>query len=139
MKINAFQIKNYRSIVDSRKCYLSPDFITALIGQNESGKTSVLEALRSFYEGVITDDVLRSDLTFPEITCTFTLDSNKKINDSIDLATIPEELHNVITSKREVSITRKWQNTNQSIIFVAENELFEYYKCLENLLFLHFY
>ena len=77
MKIIAFQIKNYRSIIDSRKCYLSPDYITALIGQNESGKTSVLEALRSFYEGNITDDVLRSDLTFPEIICTFKLDDGK--------------------------------------------------------------
>ena len=131
MKINAFQIKNYRSIVDSRKCYLSPDYITALIGQNESGKTSVLEALRSFYEGTITDDVLRSDLTFPEITCTFTLDSNKKLNDYIDLAIIPQELHTMITSRTEVAVTRKWLNSRQSIIIVAEAEISDYYNGLE--------
>jgi AAA15 family ATPase/GTPase len=107
MKIIAFQIKNYRSIVNSGKCYLSPDYITALIGQNESGKTSVLEALRSFYEGNITDDVLRSDLTFPEITCTFQLDKQAKPGDYIDLAYFPAELQAIISSKKEISIRRK--------------------------------
>ena len=77
MKIRAFQIRNYRSIVDTGKCYLSYDNITALIGQNESGKTSVLEALRSFYKGQITDDVLRSDQSFPEIACVFELEAEK--------------------------------------------------------------
>jgi predicted ATP-dependent endonuclease of OLD family len=132
MKISAFHIKNYRSIIDSGTCYLSPDYITALIGQNESGKTSVLEALRSFYEGVITDDVLRSDLTFPNITCTFSLDENHELGDYLDMVRLPVELHTVISTKKEVSIRRAWHNAKSSTISIAEHEIIELYNELEN-------
>ncbi len=132
MKISAFQIKNYRSIIHSGKCYLSPDYITALIGQNESGKTSVLEALKSFYEGFITDDVLRSDMTFPEITCTFLLDESKELGDYFDMTRLPAELHTVISTKTEFSITRRWINARISVITLAESEITEYYNDLEN-------
>jgi predicted ATP-dependent endonuclease of OLD family len=132
MKISAFQIKNYRSIVDSGKCYLSPDFITALIGQNQSGKTSVLEALRSFYEGHITDDVLRSDLTFPEITCTFLFDENKKPGDFIDLTGLPAELHEKFSAKKEIVLKRSWLNAHKSIITIAEPEILDFYELLKS-------
>jgi len=71
MKISAFRIRNFRSIVDTGWQNLSPDNITCLIGQNESGKTSVLEGLKAFYGGTISEDVLRSDLSMPEISCRF--------------------------------------------------------------------
>ncbi|MBK8882830.1 MAG: AAA family ATPase [Bacteroidales bacterium] len=58
MKLTAFRIKNFRSIVDTGWQNLSPDNITCLIGQNESGKTSVLEALKIFNSGIISEDVL---------------------------------------------------------------------------------
>jgi len=45
MKLLAFQIRNFRSIVDSGWIPLSQDGITAFVGQNESGKSSVLDAL----------------------------------------------------------------------------------------------
>lgn len=45
MKISAFRIRSFRSIVDSGWVKLSPDGITAFVGQNESGKSSILEAL----------------------------------------------------------------------------------------------
>ncbi len=131
MKISSFQIKNYRSIVDSGKCLLSPDYITALIGQNESGKTSVLEALRSFYEGYITDDVLRSDLTFPEIICTFNLDEGKELGNYIDMNRLPQELRPVISSKKEVSVKRIWLNSRTNFISIAEEEILDFYKQLE--------
>jgi predicted ATP-dependent endonuclease of OLD family len=132
MKISAFQIKNYRSIVDSDKCYLSPDNITALIGQNESGKTSVLEALKSFYEGIITDDVLRSDLTFPEITCVFLLDENKTLGDYIDIASLPAELRTAIYSNKEIAIKRKWLNARKSNITIDVAEIVAFYELLES-------
>ncbi|MFO7371095.1 MAG: AAA family ATPase [Bacteroidales bacterium] len=131
MKISAFQIKNYRSIVDSGRCYLSPDYITALIGQNESGKTSVLEALRSFYEGSITDDVLRSDLTFPEITCTFQLEDKSRPSDYLNLSGFPDELQKTISSKTEISITRKWLDSRKNIIAVNEPEITHFFQHLD--------
>ncbi|HJZ39499.1 MAG TPA: AAA family ATPase [Bacteroidales bacterium] len=127
MKIRAFQIKNYRSIVDSGKCHLSRDNITAIIGQNESGKTSVLEALRSFYEGHISDDVLRSDLTFPEISCVFEMEE-ARIDQLINLSFMPPELHDILKAKSEVALSRKWLNARKNIISIAEPEILSYYE-----------
>ncbi|RTQ33955.1 hypothetical protein EJP69_16490 [Variovorax gossypii] len=45
MKIVAFRVTNFRSIVDTGRIQLSGDNITALVGQNESGKSAVLDAL----------------------------------------------------------------------------------------------
>ncbi|MCU1617912.1 MAG: hypothetical protein JWO98_5452 [Frankiales bacterium] len=45
MKLISFRIKNFRSIADSGKVPFSPDGITVFVGQNESGKSSVLDAL----------------------------------------------------------------------------------------------
>ncbi len=67
MRLAEFYIRNFRSIVDTGWNSLSSDNITSLIGQNESGKTSVLEALYSFYDGTISEDILRSDMSMPEV------------------------------------------------------------------------
>lgn len=57
MKLVAFRIFNFRSIVDSGWVEFSPDNVTVLVGQNESGKTSVLSALHSVLGGAnITPD-----------------------------------------------------------------------------------
>jgi predicted ATP-dependent endonuclease of OLD family len=122
MKINAFQIRNYRSIVDTGKCYLSYDNITALIGQNESGKTSVLEALRSFYKGQITDDVLRSDQSFPEIACVFEHET-EKIEKIVDMGRIPEALREYLLTKTELTIVRKWTDARKNLIYISEPEI----------------
>ena len=83
MKIKSFRIKNYRSIEDSGICYLSGDNVTILAGKNESGKTSILEALEDFD----TDRQIRNEAVplhdieaIPEIALTFELD-DKKINE----------------------------------------------------------
>ena len=44
----AFRIRDFRSIRDSGICHLSADRITVLAGQNESGKSAILYALRDF-------------------------------------------------------------------------------------------
>lgn len=129
MKIRAFHIKNYRSIVDSGWCYLSHDNITALIGQNESGKTSILESLHSFFEGNIHDDVLRSDQTFPEITCMFEFE-DEKLKDLIDISKIPPELQDSFQKKREIKLIRKWIDAKTGVIEIAENEIIKYYQNL---------
>lgn len=45
MRITSIRIRNFRSIMDSGWVPLSPDGITVFVGQNESGKTSILDAL----------------------------------------------------------------------------------------------
>ncbi len=51
MKLIKFRIQNYKSIKDSGWCDLDSDLIV-LAGKNESGKTSILEALRDFNTNV---------------------------------------------------------------------------------------
>jgi len=48
MRPLGFRIWDFKSIRDSGYCSLSEDGITAIAGQNESGKTSLLTALRDF-------------------------------------------------------------------------------------------
>jgi len=69
MKILAFKISNFRSIVDSRWISLSLDGITVFVGQNESGKTSVLEALHRALSSIRpTEDDIRSSGELPKVS-----------------------------------------------------------------------
>ncbi len=49
ISIEKFRILNYKSIKDSGDCYLS-DNVTIFAGKNESGKSSILEALEDFHK-----------------------------------------------------------------------------------------
>jgi predicted ATPase len=44
MRLIAFHVQNYKTIVDSGRVEVRPD-VTCLLGQNESGKSSVLQAI----------------------------------------------------------------------------------------------
>lgn len=82
MKIKKFRIKNYKSIVDTGDCWLE-EGLTVFAGKNESGKTSILEALEDFNVGRKIDErakPLSNDELVPEITILFTL-SKEKINE----------------------------------------------------------
>ncbi len=105
MRLLAFRIKNFRSIVDTGWQDLSPDNVTCLIGQNESGKTSVLEALEAFYSGVISEDVLRSDMSLPEISCRFIIPKGWLLEVTGNPG---EELKELLSGLTELELTRKW-------------------------------
>lgn len=105
MRLKAFRIKNFRSILDTGWQNLSPDNVTCLIGQNESGKTSVLEALEAFHTGIISEDVLRSDLSLPEISCRFTISKGWLLQ----ITENPEnELKELLSGLGEVELIRTW-------------------------------
>lgn len=75
MRIIKFRIKNYRAIQDSGDCYLA-SAVTVLAGKNESGKTSILEALEDFDVDRPIRDIARpldDDDALPEVTITFEL------------------------------------------------------------------
>jgi predicted ATP-dependent endonuclease of OLD family len=118
MQLSEFKIKNFRSIIDSGWNSLSSDNITALIGQNESGKTSVLEALCSFYEGSISEDVLRSDLSQPEVYCSFNLNETDPA-EFIDISRMPAEVMTAIKSQKKVVLRRKWHADMTSQVFLS--------------------
>lgn len=105
MRLLSFRIKNFRSILDTDWQDLSPDNVTCLIGQNESGKTSILEALEAFYSGKISEDVLRSDMTLPEISCRFGIPEGwlLKITENPG-----DELKELLADLTHVELTRRW-------------------------------
>ena len=128
MKLNAFRIKNFRSIVDTGWQNISPDNITCLIGQNESGKTSVLEGLKVFYSGIISEDVLRSDLSLPEVSCRFTVPECWLIKITDNPGT---ELKELLSGLTHVELTRSWIADLSSVINVS-GEISEYLDSLED-------
>ena len=107
---------------------LSPDNITCLIGQNESGKTSVLEGLRAFYTGTISEDVLRSDLSLPEISCRFVIQEGWLVKITDNPGT---ELKELLAGLDHLELTRYWQEDFSSIVKVS-GEISQYLDSLED-------
>jgi predicted ATP-binding protein involved in virulence len=128
MKLKAFRIRNFRSIVDTGWQNISPDNITCLIGQNESGKTSVLEGLKVFYSGVISEDVLRSDLSLPEVSCRFNIPDGWLLKVTENPGTELKELLSGLTS---IELSRNWIADLSSVISVG-GEISQYLDSLEN-------
>jgi len=116
MKLVAFRIKNFRSITDTGWQSLSPDNVTCLIGQNESGKTSILEALKVFYTGIISEDVLRSDLSLPEVNCRFKIPEGWLLSKT-DNPT--PELRELLSRLDNIELTRAWIADLSSVIKVS--------------------
>lgn len=128
VKISAFRIRNFRSIVDTGWQSLSPDNITCLIGQNESGKTSVLEGLKAFYGGTISEDVLRSDLSMPEISCRFSF----KKGWLLDITDNPgTEMKELLSELDHLELKRCWIADFSSVVIVS-GEISQYLDSLEN-------
>lgn len=128
IKLSAFRIRNFRSIVDTGWQNLSPDNITCLIGQNESGKTSVLEGLKAFYTGTISEDVLRSDLSLPEISCRFVIKEGWLLKITDNPGT---ELRELLGGLDHLELTRYWQEDFSSIVAVS-GEISQYLDSLED-------
>ncbi len=107
MKFISFRIHNFRSIKDSGWNELSPDNITGIIGQNESGKTSILEALSSFYSGTVSEDVLRGDMSIPVVSCCFEID-HRLISKLLNEKELPVGVFKQIKSSKSLCLTRIW-------------------------------
>ena len=131
MKLTAFRIKNFRSIKDTGWHELAYDNITCLIGQNESGKTSILEGLKAFYDGLLIEDMLRSDLTLPLVTCKFNF-TIAEFENQIDMNRIHPDVKEKLGSLESISISRMWDE-DMSSYFMCGEELMEYFKAEEDL------
>ncbi len=141
MQLIGFRIQNFRSIVDTGWQQLAHDNITSLIGQNESGKTSILEGLKAFHDGQLIEDMLRSDLSLPRVSCQFKF-SPKEMEQHFNLKKLDPKVRKVLGSLENISITRVWEDDmdsytemgaeleeiygeNQEIVTQRENMLLE--------------
>jgi predicted ATPase len=82
MRLISFRIKNFRSIIDSKNVPFSSDGVTVFVGQNESGKSSVLDALYfALSPAHLSEDDIRigADLPSIELKAEFTFDEVKEI------------------------------------------------------------
>lgn len=132
MKLIAFRIKNFRSIVDTDWCNLSEDNITGLIGQNESGKTAILEALYSFDSENISEDDLRSGSELPEVSCSFSLDETE-FNEIFKDRFFPKNLIKKIKSKKyRVNLTRVWETKDSNKLVLEDRELVSFFEYDQN-------
>lgn len=123
MKLKSFRISNYKSIVDSGECRLSDhDNITVIAGQNESGKSSILQALRDFENGEINAESLRDDELNPSITCTF-CEVGKDFDDTemFEEVEMPEQVIKLLKSLYEVEITKTLDEDGQMITNLSKD------------------
>ncbi len=126
MWFKQFKIKNYRSIIKTGWQDLASDNITGLIGQNESGKTSILEALSSFYTGIISDDILRSDLSLPEVACSFSV-SPAEIKKIFPDKKVPAKILEIVSSTEQITLTRSWNADKSSFLSFGDEAVCSYY------------
>lgn len=122
MKLQAFKIKNYRSIKDSGWQNFSPDGITGLIGQNEAGKTTILEALYGFSTAEITEDVVRSDGSMPEVSLSFAVTWDE-VKDMFPDNTLPKGLAKFINEKIRINLTRVWTEVSAKGNLILEEQV----------------
>ena len=125
MQLVSFRIQNFRSIVDTGYHALAHDNITSLIGQNESGKTSILEALKAFHDGRLIEDMLRSDLSLPVVSCKFSF-AFADIENYINKRRLNPEIRKLISTVETVSLTRRWIDDMDSQMAMGD-ELQEVY------------
>lgn len=130
MKLLSFRIFNYRSIIDSNWCELSSDNITGIIGQNESGKTSVLEALKSFHSGVVSEDIIRSDLSKPKVSCCFTI-IPEKFEEVLSEKFLPDGILKHVRKTGKLCLTRHWDYRLRSVVELGGKEVSEFYRIHE--------
>lgn len=98
MKLKSFQIEHVKSIVDSGVCHASDtDKILVLAGQNEAGKSAVLEALNYFGNGPDERFIKLSKRlnTEPKVTCTFSIEEKDFSSDDENINKILKELKTV--------------------------------------------
>lgn len=110
MKLTTFRIQNYKTIEDSGE--VSCHDVTAFVGKNEAGKSSILRALSKLkptdgesYDGLkefprkrYTDEFEKKD--WAVASATFTLDSSE----TAELATVAP----LLLAVTEVSVTRRY-------------------------------
>ncbi len=98
MKLKSFQIEHVKSIVDSGVCHASDtEKILVLAGQNEAGKSAVLEALNYFGNGPDERFIKLSKRlnAEPKVTCTFLIEDKDCNSDDQEINDLLKELKTV--------------------------------------------
>ena len=120
MKLKSFHIKNIKSIVDSGVCYISDSNITIFAGQNESGKSAVLEALKYFSNGPdenFKKYSMRINGGTPYVECCFALCDENDLNyKDENVGMVLKELKEILCYREDEDEVKFSSTTNSKLI-----------------------
>jgi len=113
LRISSVRVQNYRNIQDSGQ--VSLEEVTTLIGKNESGKTSFLEAIESFDKsGEYSDRVLCNQVEIEDKSATPILTLRFEINSTVIKEFYPELEQENHDFPLEFTITKFADGTEES-------------------------
>ncbi|MCX6720277.1 MAG: AAA family ATPase [Candidatus Staskawiczbacteria bacterium] len=98
MRLISFQIEHVKSIIDSGKCHLSEtDDVVVFAGQNEAGKSAILEGLNYFANGANEKFIKLSKRLNkePKVSCEFLVEEKDLDAEDARINDILRELKNV--------------------------------------------
>lgn len=127
MELISFRVQNFRSIVDSGWVDFSRDGVTVLVGQNESGKTSLLQALACALGGVaVSSDDKRIDSPDPRFYVRAKVQSPELIEhglfDELDDAIGIEFLKKYVQSREGIIELQLWRTAKDNSSSLSELE-----------------
>lgn len=137
--IKNVRIKNYKSIKDSGDIHFT-DKVFVLAGQNESGKSSVLEALSTFEEEEFDDDTLnfeekQANNFEQEISCSYSVDNDDFFDDLIsnikeEFSIASENFIDVVKLKKisSYTITKTFDHKSETLEVSVSKPIFDLFK-----------
>lgn len=115
MRLISFRILNFKSIIDSGECRLSDvDNVVIFAGQNESGKSSALEALDFFGNGESEKFIKfqrRQGTDRTEVKCTFSIGDSDKHQLAEAFQDIPQ-VYDAIFKSNLVTVCRIYKESS---------------------------
>ena len=139
--IENVSIKNYKSIKDSGEIVFS-EKIFVLAGQNESGKSSILEALSTYENEKFDIDTLnfeevQNENLVQEISCTYSVEESEKFTESLadqikESFSITEDDDFIdkekLKSIKEYTITKKYDHKSKLLEVLLNDSIFNIIK-----------
>ena len=124
MRLHSFQITNFKSIINTGECKISKnDNIVVLAGQNESGKTSVLEALEFFGNGPsekFEKFQKRQGTNYTEVRCNFLIGKSDKEYLENEFQGY-DDVIKFLKKKNDILLIRKYENGEDKKIEIDKN------------------
>lgn len=127
MRLKRIRIKNFRGY--QNECNIEIGKLTAVVGKNDIGKSSILEALDVFFnkgKGIIKldkDDINKNCLsegnTETEITAVFDRFPAKLIIDSTNETSLDAEF--LLNSSNELEVIKRYKNGGAEKVFIKAN------------------
>lgn len=129
MRLYSFRVINFKSIIDSGDCKLSDvDNILILAGQNESGKSSALEALDFFGNGAserFTKFHRRQGSERTEVRCTLQL-SDSDIRLLVEAFKGQQSVSDSISKSSQLIVSRIYEGDQDKGLIIDERFLDNY-------------